>query len=172
MEQAMLLMRVHEKPDIKLPEGTSAYAMRTWRKATDELRREGKGWDAWTRATYDVFKETASHFPVHSTAWWSEVKSTVKDGPRAAREDVELLDALSAADGPRLRAVAEPALSRDDSQLPQPLITIAQMLALELTNAPASERHAHVERHMSQIGNGPDSEDFAYRALRAYAGRP
>jgi hypothetical protein len=85
---------------------------------------------------------------------------------------IDLLDAMSAQDGPRLQAAFEASMRFEEFYLPLALRTIAGMLALELQDADAATRHAFAEEHMMEIGNGPDSEDVAYQVLRAYVMRP
>jgi hypothetical protein len=143
----------------------------------------GKGaWDPWMFATYEVYRETASHMRVHQTAWWRDVLTVAADGaPPRVEKAIELLDAMSAMDGDRLWKAVLASLppspstadvEKDDFPLPLPLRTIAGVVALELREAPADQRHAFANKWMADIGNGKDAEDFAYRVIRDFALRP
>jgi spermidine synthase len=173
-EEAMLLMRRHADPDVAVPATLSAAPMSRWLDATRMLP-ETSDWDAWMTSTYEVYRKTASHMPVHTTPWWAEVKQTVSSGdrvPTTVERSVELLDALSAKDGDRLWAAVEATLGEEEFPIPIALRTIAGVMALELQKAPVARRHAFAREHMMDIGEGPDSQDYAYRVLRAYALRP
>jgi predicted membrane-bound spermidine synthase len=172
-EQAMLLMRRYADPSARVASALSAASMTHWRDATETVV-ETDAWGEWVKATYEVYRLTASHLPVHASAWWQEVRRTVASDsvPEDVRLAIDLLDAMSAQDGPRLQAAFEASMRFEEFYLPLALRTIAGMLALELQDADAATRHAFAEEHMMEIGNGPDSEDVAYQVLRAYVMRP
>jgi spermidine synthase len=173
-EGAMLLMRRYANPDERVPATMSAAPMSRWRDAARALPQSGD-WETWVSRTYDVYRKTASHMPVHTMPWWAEVRRTVASAehvPAEVEQSIELLDALSAKDGDRLWAVVEATLGEEDFPIPIALRTISGLVALELQNAPATRRQAFAREHMMGIGEGPTSQDYAYRALRAYALRP
>ena len=149
--------------------------MNVWRDATDELAGDdAERWSTWLQATYEIYRQTASHFEVERSPWWQEVRAlaSAEDTPADVQLAVELLDAMSAKDGPRLQKAVDACIDREDFPLPDTIRTIAGMLALEIVGADAATRHAFVERYMNPIGNGTGSEDYAYQVLRAYAARP
>lgn len=172
-ELAMLLMRSYEDPDEPVPTGMSTSDMDAWRTQTRLAAKGQADWGAWLTSTYEVYRATASHFPVHESRWWREVldMSTGNDVPMLVREAIGLLDALSAKDAPRLRTAVETALQIEDYPLPESLVTIAGVVALELQNAPPEERRAFAKKHMSSLHDGTSNEDFAYQVIRAYAER-
>ena len=172
-EQAMLLMRGYADPGVDVPASLTLSPMSRWRTATRKLAVE-PDWHDWMGTTYEVYRRTVSHMPVHTSAWWAEVRETVaaQDTPEPIRQSIELLDALSARDGDRLWAIVEATLPDGDFPLPIALRTVAGAVALELQGAPAARRHAFAREHMMDIGDGPDSQDYAYRVIRAYALRP
>jgi spermidine synthase len=170
-ELAMLLMRSYENPDEPAPSGMSTRDMDAWRTQT-RLAAEGHAdWAAWLTATYEVYRATASHFPVHESRWWREVldMSTGNDVPLTMREAIGLLDALSAKDASRLQAAVETALQVEDYPLPPEIVTIAGVVALELAGAPAEARRTFASTHMAGQHEGTTSADFAYQVVRAYA---
>ena len=172
-EQAMLLMRRYLDGDVRVGATLSAAAMSSWRETLSELDTL-EGWDGFVRATYEVYKQTASHLDIHETPWWQEVVHVVarEDAPEEAKLTIELLDAMSARDGKRLWPLAEEALSRgDDFELPLALRSIAGAVALELVDAPDDERHKFVKQWMKDIGTGTESEDLAYQVIRDYVSR-
>ncbi len=171
-EQAMLLMRRYEDTDVRVPATLNAGYMADWREQTERLSTN-PDWASWLGSTYEVYRQTASHFDLRSSRWWQDVLATVRrhDAPEKVVDAVELLDAMLAKDGERLWTVALETLPQEEFPLPLALRSIAGMLALELKGAPAVERRAYAERWMMDIGRGSDSEDYAYRVLRAYAMR-
>jgi predicted membrane-bound spermidine synthase len=176
-EQAVFLMRRYADPDVRTPATLSGATMAHWRDMLDELDSTD-GWRSWLNATYEIYKETASHYDVHLTPWWTHVKQVAarKEAPSDVKLVIELLDALSARDGKRLWPLVKQALPREEFALPTALLTIAGVVALELEGAGAAERKAFVEEYMMDIGNGsreepPASEDLAYQVIRAYAAR-
>jgi predicted membrane-bound spermidine synthase len=181
LEHAALLMRAYEHEDARVPakfapEGRvgqlSAELMTRWHERSQQLDT-AVDWGHWLTATWDVYRETAAHLPVHRAAWWDEVRAIAagEGVPSDVAQSIELLDALSARDGERLWPLVTSTLQRDDFPLPIALRTIAGAIALELRGAPADERQQFAARHMAGIGNGDESEDVAYRIVRAWAER-
>jgi spermidine synthase len=176
-EQAAFLMRRYSDPDARMPATLSGATMSLWRDRLAELDSTD-GWRSWLNTTYDIYRETASHFAVHETPWWQEVKQIAarEDAPADIKLTIDLLDALSARDGERLWPLVRRSLPREEFALPIALRTIAGVVALELNGASAEERQAFVDDYMSAIGNGDDdkplaSEDLAYQVIRTYAAR-
>jgi predicted membrane-bound spermidine synthase len=171
LEHAMLLMRSYEG-DARAPAGLTPALMTDWRDRSRPLRSP-VDWEHWLTATWDVYRETAPHLPVHRSAWWGEVQEIASgsDVPSGVVLSVDLLGALSARDGERLWPLVTAALERDDFALPVAVRTIAGAVALELRGASAKQRKAFVDQHMAAIGNGSESEDVAYRVVRAWVAR-
>jgi hypothetical protein len=165
-------MRRYEDPNVRVPATLNAAYIADWRDHTRALGNK-PDWKAWLRSTYEVYRQTASHFDVRSSRWWQDVlvAASENSAPEDVADAIELLDAMAAKDGERLWAVANKTLPKEEFPLPLALRSIAGMLALEMRGASAQERHAYVDRWMKDIGHGDDSEDYAYRVLRAYASR-
>lgn len=173
-EQAALLMRRYANPDARVAKELSAASMSAWRDATSNLQLvEHPDWEGWFQATYDVYEETASHLDLRTQPWWREVLAVAAkpDVPEDVRDGIELLDGLVQQDAARISAVVEKTIAQPDFAIPLTLRTVAGVIALELQGAPATERKAFVEKHMTKLGNGGENEDYAYRAIRAYAAR-
>jgi spermidine synthase len=172
-EGAMLLMRRYADPDVRVPALLSAAPMTRWRESTEALPVTGD-WDTWIAQTYEIYRKTASHMPLHTMPWWTEVRAiaSAEDVPVAIAQSIELLDALSAKDADRLWSIVETTIAEEDFPIPIALRTIAGMIALELQEAPAARRQAFAREHMANIGEGPTSQDYAFRVLRAHALRP
>lgn len=172
-ELAMLLMRSYEHPSEPAPEGMSTSDMDAWRTQTNLVAEGHRDWAAWLSATYEVYRATASHFPVHESRWWREVldMSTGNDVPMTVREAIGLLDALSAKDAERLQAAVDTALQVPGYPLPEEIVAIAGVVALELRGAPAEERRAFAQTYMAGKHEGTASSDFAYQVVRDYASR-
>jgi spermidine synthase len=170
-ERAVMLMRRFEDPSEMAATGMSGEDMDAWRTQAALIEAGTPDWPAWLTSTFEVYRATASHIDVHETRWWSEVLRTAERDDRAmlVREAIELLDALARKDAPRLSAAVDTALAIDDYPLPPSLVTVAGVVALELSGAPASDRRKFVERHMQQLHNGTTNEDHAYQVIRAYA---
>ena len=172
LEQAALLMRAYENGHDDVHRTLSVELMTQWQESSQHLE-SAVDWYAWLAATYAIYRESASHLPIHTTAWWQEVRALAQ-GPGVPRDvavSIELLDALSAADGERLWPLVGDTLERDDSALPLGVRTVAGAIALELRGAPATERRAFAAEHMAGVGNGRESEDIAYQVVRAWAQR-
>lgn len=172
-EQAAYLVRRFDDETLPPPEGVSATAMMRYREARDAAN-DAWSWSTWLAATYEVYRQVAPHLPVYETAWWQDVRRLGMD--RHAPDDVslaiELLDALALQDGPRLWATADRALHDAGFPLPRPLCAIAGAIALELTHAPADQRQEFARRWMTDEDPSDESENVAFRVLRAYAMRP
>ena len=93
---------------------------------------------------------------------------------------VELLDALTRQEGERLWTAVEAAVADPDYPLPRTLVTVAGVIALELTHAAPEKRRKFADDHMSDLGKGEVTEDgvldytsadFAIQVLREYAKR-
>jgi len=173
-EQAMLLMRWFADPATPVPTTLSSALMSHYREATDTLEDSGT-WHAWTTAVYEIYRETAPHFPVHESPWWQDVKRVAArpSAPSQVVLAIELLDALSAKDADRLWPAAEQALAQQDFPLSESLCSIAGLVALELMEADFEQRRDFAERWM-KTGDDPftDSGVLAYEVIKAYALRP
>jgi hypothetical protein len=156
--------------------------MDNYRERSETVAADGE-WDAWLSAVYEVYRQSASHFDVHRTAWWKDVLDIAanNDLPDDVALSVELMDAMSRRDGVRLWDAVEKSLPPSPSTadveahpfpLPLALRTIAGMLALELRGVSPAERQAFAELWMKDIGNGEDSEDLAYQVIYRYGLRP
>lgn len=172
-ETAMLDLRRFADPDCAVPVGITPIDMDFWRQVDGQLDNGIGAWSGWLIATYAAYHTLAPHVAVHETAWWSRVLERVatEQPPSMVADSIELLDALSAADGPRLLVAARASLAAPDHPLPLTLRTVAGMLALELVGAEPRERRDFARKHMRGLGKGRTNEDYAYRVLRAYAER-
>lgn len=176
-ENAAYLVRRFENEELPPPERISAVPMLAYKAARDADQTIWS-WQSWLSATYEVYRQVAPHIPVYETAWWQDVRriGTQQDAPESIVLSIELLDALASQDGPRLWNAVERALSDHDFPLPRPLCAIAGLVALELTHAPTQKRHDFVAEFMPVGAQGvvrsDQSEDVAYRVLRAYGARP
>lgn len=171
-EQAMLLMRRYANPDARVAATLTAAPMSNWRERTRGLDSQGE-WGSWMTATYEIYRQTASHMDVYDTPWWREVRHIVsrEDTPADIRLAIEILEAMSAREGDRLWHAVKQSLDKEEFPLPLPLRTIAGAIALELRGADAAERHDFAKAYMREIGYGDDSEDRAYQVIRAYVER-
>jgi spermidine synthase len=172
LEQAALLVRAYEGGHDDVHRTLSVELMTQWQASSQHLE-SAVDWGQWLAATYAIYRESASHLPIHTTAWWQEVLTLAQRAgvPSDVAISVELLDALSARDGERLWPLVLDTLERDDSALPLAVRTIAGAIALELRGAAATERRAFAAEHMAGIGNGGENEDIAYQVVRAWAER-
>ncbi|MBL9103693.1 MAG: hypothetical protein JNL82_22290 [Myxococcales bacterium] len=173
-EQAAAMLRMHDDPAVTISEHTPVTAMNNWMDAQRALQGATPDWDDWIARTYSVYTLVAPHVPLGGTRWWDEVKQTVKD-PRASdelRRVVDVLDALDARDGARLQRGLDDLRARKSVVLSDGMLTIAGMVANELLGVDPARRRQFVEAYMQDMANDqPTSENLAYRALRAYAGR-
>jgi len=172
-EQARVLMaRFEAGHPIDEPERTTSTMMSLWIDRGSELDDGFVEWPAWFSATYEVYREVAPHLPVHETPWWKAVRARAARADDPAPSDIvaslDLLEALSARDGERLRPLAEAAIEAEEHPLPTAFLTIAMVVAMELDEAPAAKRAAFARDHMMSHGNGETSPDLAYQVLRAY----
>jgi predicted membrane-bound spermidine synthase len=181
-EQAQLLMRRFDDPEVRVPMKLSGGAMANYRERSESVAADGE-WDAWLSAVYEVYRQSASHFDVHRTVWWKDVLDIAanNDLPDDVALSVELMDAMSRRDGVRLWKAVEKSLPPSPSTadveahpfpIPLALRTIAGMLALELRGVSPAERQAFADLWMKDIGNGEDSEDLAYQVIYRYGLRP
>lgn len=169
-EQAMLLLRRLENPAARVPPTLNAGPMAYWRQVDILMRGEGDWLDWWSK-TYAVYEQLAPYVVVSQTAWWDAVSATLEQGdpPSSVVEAHAVLDAMSRLEGSRLLRTVERALQTEDFPLPRALLTVAGVVALELTGAPPDERREFAQRYMMELGNGESNDDYAYRVLRAYA---
>ncbi len=182
VEQASLLMRVHDDPEtaqcdnsgLKYCDYPNASRMHMWLTEQGKLEAGAPDWDQWFERTYKLFRKTAGHMQLTGTKWWARVmKAGARDdAPEDVKRSLQLMDALQARDGQRLKGAIEATEAAGDELLPTGFRSIAQLVALELVEAPAAERRAFVDSVMAPLvqDNGA-SEDLAYRALMSYAQR-
>lgn len=185
-EQAVFLMRLYEQPKAKAPTRISGSMMRFWHTVTRELNAgEVVNWERWFSATFEVYAEVAPFLDVRATPWWSEVVRTATGAEVPARtsDAIELLDALAARDAERLWPLVqhglrfEPELDRTSNTMvsfpiPQGMLTIAGAVALELRDAPITERREFAAEFMGEITAGRPSSLLAYEVIVDYLLRP
>lgn len=173
-ETAAALLRFYDDPTQEFAEAVSLTIMNQWideqRKALDSEA----DWDRWIEKTYGVYINLVPHVRVAGTHWWKIVRSTlsVQGAPEELGLFVDVLDALDARDGARLKKGLD-ALDRDKSKLLTPgMRSIAGMIARELTGAGDDERRAWVHGNMQGVADGEiRGERLAYEALAAYGAR-
>jgi len=170
-EEAVLLMRAYAGEGAPIPSGLRGIGMPIWKQQQLTVPND---WHGWLAATYGVYKLSIPYLDVAQTPWWAEVMETIETGenvPEYVRSSVEILDAMARHEGQRLWDALEPTFGDEDHPLPGSMRAVAGAIALELLGAGASRRQEYVRKHMSAYGNGDASRDWAYRVLRAYAGR-
>jgi spermidine synthase len=173
-EQAALLMRRYEDPSARVAKELSAAAMSTWREADNNLRLVAKpDWSEWVRATYEVYREVASHMELRDLPFWKHIQQVAAqtDAPAEAKDAIGLLDALLARDPDAILEILGRRMDDEAFAIPKSLRTVAGVIALELRAAGLDERRAFVEQNMMKLHNGDTNEDVAYRVIRAYAAR-
>jgi spermidine synthase len=173
-EQAAAMLRMYDDPTTTISEHVPVTAMNNWMDAQRALAGEAVDWNDWIEKTYAVYVQISPHFELGKARWWADVKQTVQD-PRASdelRRVVDVLDALQARDADRLQRGLDDLHERKSTVLSDGMVTIAGMIALELMHATPEARKRYVDAYMGDMANEePSSENLAYRALRAYAGR-
>ena len=181
-EQAAFLLRMMGQREHTLNTALSPASMQVWESETERVEQGMPEWDAWLAATYSVFEAVMPFQVVHESAWWKRVHEVVEseNAPAHVTAAVELLDALTLQEGERLWTAVEAAVADPDYPLPRTLVTVAGVIALELTNAAPDERRKFADDHMSDLGKGEvteegvldySSSDFAIQVLREYARR-
>ncbi|MCA9689669.1 MAG: fused MFS/spermidine synthase [Myxococcales bacterium] len=180
VEQAALLIRTFDDPDtprcensdLKECEYPGAGLMSMWRTQQAKLAKGQPDWELWFDRTYSLYRKTAPHMQLTGTGWWTEVMAARErsDAPADIANALEVLDSLQGRDGPRL--IASLPAAREHARLPIGFLTVTNMVALELVEAPAAERKAFAREQMDPLveHNGA-SEDLAFQALRDYLAR-
>jgi len=171
-EEAALLMRSFERGSVPIPEGLSGVKMPLWKQ---QQAADPKDWDAWLKATYEVYERTIPHLPVAETPWWAAVVETglAAGVPDHVRSAVTILDAMARQEGQRLWDAVEPTLAHADHPLPKSTRVLAGLVALELLQADAGRRKAYAREHMSGLAGEAEnpSTGFGFAVLEAYAAR-
>jgi spermidine synthase len=172
-ERALLLMRLWEanNPE-KLAKGG---AMRSYFTQRDNLAAKPGDVtysEAWLKAVYGVYHETAPWIELVDTGFWREVVSTANSEAVTAdvRRGVLIFDATLRRDGETLQRLVDEELAADNGLLHPRVVAIAGAVGLVLSKAPASERHEFAARVMRPAMTDLEetSEDRAYAMLVAW----